>query len=392
MGKKTIFRGAAVSFLLVTMVLVTTAFVDKYHYVDKKLQAIETVLKDYYVGDIDEQKLEEGIYKGFVAGVGDAYTNYYTSDEYASFKEKSSGMYAGIGIQMTLQTYDNSIEVTEVFEGSPAEKAGIKPKDRIIKAAGKRVTGDEFDILPTLVKGTPGTTVDITVYRSSEEKNYEFTIERASVASPTVYFKMLDDEVGYIQIKQFEAVTYDQFKVALEKLKKEKAKGLVLDLRDNPGGLLNIVEQIADELVPEGIIVSTKDKQGKGSEYYADSKYTDIPMVVLINGNSASASEVLAGALKDYNRAELIGTTTFGKGVVQTIIPLSDGSAIKLTTSQYFTPSGVCIQGIGIAPDYEVTLSTEKILKGRGLTDTEDDQLQTAIKVVKEKIKYYCRR
>ncbi|QEH70735.1 S41 family peptidase [Cellulosilyticum sp. ST5] len=387
MKKKTIFRGAAVSFLLVTMVLVTTAFVDKYHYVDKKLQAIEAVLKDYYVGDIDEQKLEEGIYKGFVAGVGDAYTNYYTSDEYASFKEKSSGMYAGIGIQMTLQTYDNSIEVTEVFEGSPAEKAGIKPKDRIIKAAGKRVTGDEFEILPTLVKGTPGTTVDITVYRPSEEKNYDFTIERASVASPTVYFRMLDNEVGYIQIKQFEAVTYDQFKVALDKLKKEKAKGLVLDLRDNPGGLLNIVEQIADELVPEGIIVSTKDKQGKGSEYYADSKYTDIPMVVLINGNSASASEVLAGALKDYSRAELIGTTTFGKGVVQTIIPLSDGSAIKLTTSQYFTPSGVCIQGIGIAPDYEVKLSTEKILKGRELTDTEDDQLQTAIKVVKEKLK-----
>ena len=387
MKKKTIFRGAAVSFLLVTMVLVTTAFVDKYHYVDKKLQAIEAVLKDYYVGDIDEQKLEEGIYKGFVAGGGDAYTNYYTSDEYASFKEKSSGMYAGIGIQMTLQTYDNSIEVTEVFEGSPAEKAGIKPKDRIIKAAGKRVTGDEFEILPTLVKGTPGTTVDITVYRPSEEKNYDFTIERASVASPTVYFRMLDNEVGYIQIKQFEAVTYDQFKVALDKLKKEKAKGLVLDLRDNPGGLLNIVEQIADELVPEGIIVSTKDKQGKGSEYYADSKYTDIPMVVLINGNSASASEVLAGALKDYSRAELIGTTTFGKGVVQTIIPLSDGSAIKLTTSQYFTPSGVCIQGIGIAPDYEVKLSTEKILKGRELTDTEDDQLQTAIKVVKEKLK-----
>ena len=387
MKKKTIYRGAAVSFLLVTMVLVTTAFVDKYHYVDKKLQAIEAVLKDYYVGDIDEQKLEEGIYKGFVAGVGDAYTNYYTSDEYASFKEKSSGMYAGIGIQMTLQTYDNSIEVTEVFEGSPAEKAGIKPKDRIIKAAGKRVTGDEFEILPTLVKGTPGTTVDITVYRPSEEKNYDFTIERASVASPTVYFRMLDNEVGYIQIKQFEAVTYDQFKVALDKLKKEKAKGLVLDLRDNPGGLLNIVEQIADELVPEGIIVSTKDKQGKGSEYYADGKYTDIPMVVLINGNSASASEVLAGALKDYSRAELIGTTTFGKGVVQTIIPLSDGSAIKLTTSQYFTPSGVCIQGIGIAPDYEVKLSTEKILKGRELTDTEDDQLQTAIKVVKEKLK-----
>ncbi len=387
MKKRRFFRGAAISFLLVAMVLVTTAFVDKYHSVDKKLQAIEAVLKNYYVGDIDEQKLEEGIYKGFVAGVGDAYTNYYTSDEYASFKEKSSGVYAGIGIQMTLQTYDNSVEVTEVFEGSPAEKAGIKPKDRIIKAAGKRITGDEFNILPTLVKGTPGTTVDITIYRPEEDKYYDLTIERASVASPTVYFRMLNEEIGYIQITQFEAVTYDQFKIALDKLNKESAKGLVLDLRNNPGGLLNSVEQIADELVPQGVIVSTKDKQGKGSEYLADDKYINIPMVVLINGNSASASEVLAGALKDYNRAELIGTTTFGKGVVQTIVPLTDGSAIKLTTSQYFTPSGVCIQGIGIAPDYEVKLSTEKILKGRELTDAEDDQLQAAIKVVTGKIK-----
>ena len=387
MKKRTFFRGAAISFLLLAMVLMTTAFVDKYHSVDKKLQAIEAVLKSYYVGDIDEQKLEEGIYRGFVAGVGDAYTNYYTSDEYASFKEKSSGVYAGIGIQMTLQTYDNSVEVTEVFEGSPAEKAGIKPKDRIIKAAGKRITGDEFNILPTLVKGTPGTTVDITIYRPDEDKNYDLTIERASVASPTVYFRMLNEEIGYIQITQFEAVTYDQFKIALDKLNKESAKGLVLDLRNNPGGLLNSVEQIADELVPQGVIVSTKDKQGKGSEYLADDKYTNIPMVVLINGNSASASEVLAGALKDYNRAELIGTTTFGKGVVQTIVPLTDGSAIKLTTSQYFTPSGVCIQGIGIAPDYEVKLSTQKILKGRELTDTEDDQLQAAIKVVTGKIK-----
>ena len=387
MKKRRFFRGAAISFLLLAMVLVTTAFVDKYHSVDKKLQAIEAVLKNYYVGDIDEQKLEEGIYKGFVAGVGDAYTNYYTSDEYASFKEKSSGVYAGIGIQMTLQTYDNSVEVTEVFEGSPAEKAGIKPKDRIIKAAGKRITGDEFNILPTLVKGTPGTTVDITIYRPEEDKYYDLTIERASVASPTVYFRMLNEEIGYIQITQFEAVTYDQFKIALDKLNKESAKGLVLDLRNNPGGLLNSVEQIADELIPQGVIVSTKDKQGKGSEYLADDKYINIPMVVLINGNSASASEVLAGALKDYNRAELIGTTTFGKGVVQTIVPLTDGSAIKLTTSQYFTPSGVCIQGIGIAPDYEVKLSTEKILKGRELTDAEDDQLQAAIKVVTGKIK-----
>ena len=387
MKKKYVFRCAAISFFLIAMVLMTTAFVDKYYYVDKKLLAIESVLNTYYVGDIDRQQLEEGIYKGFVAGVGDAYTNYYTPEEYTSFKEKSSGMYAGIGIQMTLQIYDNSIEITEVFEGSPAEKAGMLPKDRIIKAAGKNVTGDDFETVPTLVKGKPGTTVDITIYRPSEDKNYEFTLERANVTSPTVYFRMLDEEIGYIQLKQFESVTYDQFKEALKKLEDEKAKGLILDLRGNPGGLLSSVEQIADELVPAGIVVSTKDKEGKGTEYIADDNYTDIPMVVLINGNSASASEVLAGALKDYNRAALIGTTTFGKGVVQTVIPLSDGSAIKLTTSQYFTPSGVCIQGIGIDPDYEVALSTEKLLKGSALEDAEDDQLQTALQVIKEKVR-----
>ncbi len=386
MKKKNIFRGTAIVFLLVTLVLATTAFVDRYHYVDKKLQTIEAVLSNYYVGEIDQTKLQEGIYKGFVEGVGDAYTAYFTSEEYTSFKEKSSGIYAGIGIQMSLQSYDNSIEITEIFEGSPAQEANIKIGDRIIEAAGKSVSGDDFQILPSLVKGTPGTTVDMTIYRPSENKTYHVTLKRANITTPSVYFEMLEDDIGYIRITSFEEVTYEQFKEALGKLDSEEAKGLVLDLRNNPGGLLNSVEKIADELVPEGIVVSTKDKNGEGSEYFADSKYNNIPMVVLINGSSASASEVLAGALKDYKRAELIGNTTYGKGVVQTLIPLTDGSAIKLTTSQYFTPSGVCIQGIGIKPDYEVSLSTEKLLKGRDLKHTEDDQLQTALKVIREKI------
>ena len=197
---------------------------------------------------------------------------------------------------------------------------------------------------------------------------------------------MLDEEVSYIQITNFEELTYKQFKEALEKSEEQAAKGIVLDLRNNPGGLLRIAKDIVDELVPEGIIVSTTDKNGKSIEYYADKEYTNIPIVVLINGHSASASEVVAGALKDYNRAQLVGETSFGKGVVQTIIPFTDGSAIKLTTSQYFTPSGVCIQGIGIEPDVKVSLSIEKLLRIRDLETTEDDQLQMAIKVLKEDI------
>lgn len=386
MKKKRFFGRTAIGFLLATIVLMTaTAFVDKYYYVDKKLLAIESVLNTYYVGDIDQSKLQEGIYKGFVAGVGDAYTNYYTVDEYTSFKEKSSGTYAGIGIQMTIDKTDNTIIVTNVFEGSPAETAGVKKEDKIIKAAGKTVTGDDFETVPKLVKGEPGTEVTLIIYRPSEEQTFEYTLVRENISYPTVSSRMLPDDLGYIQITQFEEVTYDQFKEALVEIENLGAKGLILDLRNNPGGLLNITEKIADELVPEGIVVSTKDKDGKGSEYYADTEYSKLPIVILVNSNSASASEVLAGALKDYNRAKLVGETTFGKGVVQSIVPLRDGSALKLTTAQYFTPSGVCIQGIGIDPDYEVRLSAEDLLSGQ-LTDEQDTQLQKAIEVLKEEI------
>ncbi len=386
MKNKNIFRSVAIGSLFTLAVVSTTGFVNKHNYIDSKLETIEEVLKNHYVGQIDDTKLEEGIYKGFVAGVGDTYTAYYTEEEFKELREQSSGVYAGIGIMMTLQVQDNSIEVAEIFEDSPAYGIGLKVNDRIIEAGGQRITGDDFSDLPKIIKGKPGTTVNITVYRPEEDKNYEFTIERAKVTSPTIYHRMLDEEIGYIKITQFEEVTYDQFKLALKNIQESGAKGLVLDVRNNPGGLLEIVENIADELVPKGVVVSTKDKNGKGTEYIADDKYTDMPIVVIINENSASASEVLSGALKDYNRAELVGTTTFGKGVVQSLVPLSDGSAIKLTTSQYFTPSGVCIQGIGIDPDYEVKLSTEKLLKGRDLTDAEDDQLQKAIEVIKGKI------
>ncbi|MBU3804532.1 MAG: S41 family peptidase [Candidatus Cellulosilyticum pullistercoris] len=386
MKSKHIFRGAAVSLILGTIVLCTTAFVDKYQHVVRKLSMLESVLNEYYVGDVDTYKLQEGIYKGFISGVGDTYSAYYTQKEYDDFKEEASGIYHGIGIRMYLEAEDNSIVIKEVFEGSPAEEAGLLPNDKIIKVAGKNVSGNDYTIVSSLVAGEKDTEVEMTIFRPSDKTTYEFTLTRGNITYPTVNFRMIDDEVAYIQITKFEELTHSQFKTALEKSEAQNAKGIVLDLRNNPGGLLRIAKDIVDELIPEGIIVSTKDKNGKSVEYYADNQYTDIPMVVLINSRSASASEVVAGALKDYGRAKMVGETSYGKGVVQTVIPLSDGSALKLTTSQYFTPSGVCIQGIGIEPDVQIGLPIEKLIRGSNLEDTEDDQLQTAIKVLRQEI------
>lgn len=387
MKKNGFFKGTAIGFLLSTVVLfTTTAFVDKYDFIDKKLAAIEGAISEYYVGELDTDKMEQGIYKGFVAAVGDPYTTYYTPEEFASFMEKSSGVYAGIGVQMTVDTSDNTITVTDVFPGSPAEKGGMLPKDKIIGAEGQTLNGDQFDEAPKIIKGEPGSTVKVKIFRPSEDKTYDLEMVRENVIYPSVTYEMLEDQIGYIQIRQFEELTYDQFKEALTALEADSARGIIIDLRNNTGGLLHITEQIADELIPKGIIVSTKDNTGKVEETYADDKYTDIPLVVLVNEQSASASEVLSGALKDHNRASLVGTRTFGKGIVQSIMPLSDGSAIKVTTSQYFTPSGVCIQGEGIEPDYKERLAPELMIKSK-LEYEEDTQLHKAIEVLNEQIK-----
>ena len=386
MKKFQFVKGAAVGCLFSGVILLTTtAFIDKYDYIDKKLSVIEGAIAEHYVGDLDEEKMEEGIYKGFVSAVGDPYTVYYTPDEFASFMEKSSGVYAGIGVQMTLDTNDNTILVTDVFPGSPAEKAGMLPKDKIVGAEGQELTGDEFDLAPEIIKGEPGTEVTVSVFRASDNKTYDLKMKRENVIYPSVNYEMLENQVGYIQIRQFEELTYDQFKEGLITLEEENAKGIIIDLRNNTGGLLHITEQIVDELIPKGLIVSTKDNTGKVDETYSDDVYTDIPLVVLVNEQSASASEVLSGALKDHDRAPLVGTRTFGKGIVQSIMPLTDGSAIKITTSQYFTPSGVCIQGEGIEPDYEVTLAPELMVKAK-IEKEEDAQLEKAIEILESQI------
>lgn len=387
MGKRSFWKGAGAGLLLsILMIVVTSGFVNKYNYIDKKLEVIEGALNENYIGKLDREKLEQGIYKGFVSAVGDPYTTYFSPKEFKTFMEKSSGVYAGIGVQMTVDTDENSIVVVEVFKGSPAEKAGMLPQDRIIKAADKTLTGKDFELAPTIIRGEPGTDVVVKVFRPSENKTYDLNITRQNVTYPSVDYKMMQDDIGYISIKEFEELTYKQFKEALTDIENKNAKGIIIDLRNNPGGLLHITVKMVDELIPKGVIVSTKDNKGKVVTENADDKYTDIPMVVLVNSQSASAAEVLAGALKDHQRAKLVGTTTFGKGIVQSIMPLTDGSAIKVTTAQYFTPSGVCIQGKGIEPDVKAELAPELMIKGK-LSEEEDTQLQKAKEVLLQEIK-----
>ena len=352
---------------------------------NSKLQYIQKILENNYVGDLEEGQLEEGIYKGFVAAVGDPYTNYFTKEEFDQFREKTSGTYAGIGIMMQVDQTDKLITAVQVFENSPAEKAGLLPKDKLIEAEGVALNADNFDEAPKIIKGKAGTKVKVKIFRPSENKTMDLEITRENVIYPTVEHKMLDDEIGYIHIKQFDEVTYDQFMASLKAVQEKNPKGIILDVRDNLGGLLNIVAQISDELLPEGMIVYTKDKQGKVQTLKSGPGQIDIPLTLLINENSASASEILAGALKDHKRAKLVGKTTYGKGVVQAVMPIPDGSGIKVTTSKYYTPNDVCIDGIGIEPDYEVELPLELLLKPK-LEDSEDPQLQKAIEVIKQEI------
>lgn len=351
----------------------------------QKMNKILAYLNKYYVDKIDQTALEEGIYKGMVAGVGDPYTTYMDKIQFEDFQTETSGRYAGIGVVVSVDEKDQLITVVSPFEGSPGAKAGLLPGDKIIKVNDFEVTGEDLEEAVSMMKGPAGTKVKVTIYRKDELKTFEVDITRANIDYPTVSHRMLDDNIGYIRIISFDQVTYDQFMSAYKDLKSKDQKGLIIDLRNNPGGLLSIVTKIADEILPEGMIVYTEDKSGKKESYVSDANELKVPLVLLVNENSASASEILSGAVKDHNKGKLVGTTTFGKGLVQSIYPLGDGSAIKITISKYYTPSGVCIQGIGIEPDYSVELPDD--LKAKiSLEEDEDIQLKKAMEVIKEQL------
>lgn len=345
--------------------------------VSGKLDFLKDVIDLKYLEKTDEKTLEENIYKGLLQGLNDPYSVYYTKDEYDALKEETSGSYCGIGALVSQNADTGVITAINVFKGSPAEKAGMKNGDIIFKVEDKEVTGEDLNNVVAKMKGEKDTKVKINVYRTSEKEYIDLEVTRDKVDVPTVEHKMLDKSkgIGYIQITQFEEVTYDQFKEALDDLKKRGMKSVIFDLRNNPGGLYDTVCEMLDDLLPEGTLVYTKDKDGNKQEKKSEANFLDMPMVVLQNENSASASEIFAGAIQDFGAGKIVGTQSFGKGIVQSIIPLSDGSAVKLTVEKYYTPKGVNIHGKGITPDVKVEISKD---------GKKDNQLQKAIEVIEK--------
>lgn len=345
----------------------------------QKAEAIQQVIDKLYLEEEDVQAVQEGVYKGMVSALGDPYSVYYTKEEYDAFQESYTGEYCGIGASLLQNADTGLITIVKTFKGSPAQEAGLKTDDILYKVEGEEVTGEDLSEVVARVKGKEGTTVKVTIMRGSEEMDLELV--RKTISVPTVEYEMLDNNMGYIIISEFDEITTSQWMEAYETLKQQGMTSLIVDLRNNPGGGLSVVAEILDSILPEGMIVYHEDKNGQREEYKSDEEHKiEVPLAVLVNGNSASASEIFAGAVKDYGIGTLIGTTTFGKGIVQQMVSLGDGSAMKVTISKYYTPNGVCIHGTGIEPDIQVEFDAEAYEK-----DESDNQLQKAIEVLSQK-------
>lgn len=356
--------------------------------VTDKEEEIYNTIDEYYLNGIDNDKMKDGIYKGMVDSLGDPYTVYYNSEEYKQFTSSSSGTYSGIGVAVSQNVTTGAITIVKTFKKGSGEKEGMKPGDVIYKVEGKRIEGLELSKVVSMIKGEEGTFVKVTVLRDGKE--IEFNLERKKLEVDTVNYRMEDrsgKKIGYISVSEFDEVTASQFKSAISELSKEGMEGLVIDLRDNPGGLLDVTCEMLDRMIKKGLLVYTVDKYGKRvDEDATDSDSFDKPVAILVNGNSASASEVFSGAMKDYKAATLVGTKTFGKGIVQSIVPFGDGTAMKVTVSKYYTPNGVNIHGTGIEPDVVVELSKDATKNGK-YDRKYDNQLNKALDVVVDKLK-----
>lgn len=348
----------------------------------QKMGVLEEMIDEYYLEDAQESALEQGVYKGMIEALKDPYSTYYSQEELEELQNKTQGIYYGIGARVGIDADTQLPRIASVIEGTPAQEAGLMAGDLLYEVDGTCVQGMDLNSAVALVKGDEGTIVHLTVIREGETDYLEFDVERRKLENETVTYEMMEDGIGYIQIQEFDDVTVDQFSEALDACRGEGMQGLILDLRGNPGGNLSTVCEIARMMLPEGLIVYTEEKNGDREEYTCDgSRQLTEPLVVLVDSNSASASEILAGAVKDYGIGTLVGTTTFGKGIVQRIMKLSDGSAVKLTVSKYYTPKGNNIHEIGISPDVEVPFEAEAYLE-----DGTDNQLDKAVEVLKEKM------
>lgn len=343
--------------------------------VEGKLNAIDSVLESFYFGDVDDETAKDNIYKAYLSSYGDKYTMYYTADEYKALKESTNGKFYGIGAVCQLSG-EGGVLLVDVYDNGAGYQAGLRSGDRVVNVDGRDITDMELSSAVALIKGDKGTSVTLEVIRGTERLT--FSVVRDAVEAKTVSYTLLDNNIGYLSISQFEEVTTKQFKAAVEDLQSQGMKGLVIDIRNNPGGLLDTVVGMLKYMLPDGLIVYTEDKQGNRKEYKGqDNDEFNLPLAVLVNGNSASASEIFAGAIQDYGKGTIIGTQTYGKGIVQTVKPLTDGSAIKFTIAKYFTPKGQDIHGKGVTPDMVVEYGTDADV---------DTQLDAAIKNVEAQI------
>lgn len=386
--KRGVAAGAAGALLFCGGLFIGNALVQHFHssvlsdpaHVEK-LQYIEALIDENYLGEKDEEQLAEGLYTGLVYGLSDPYSVYYTAEEYEDTNSSTEGTYEGIGILMEKNS-QGGVRVVKCYEGGPGEAAGLEEGDIISAVDGTDITDMDLGDVADMIKHSEKKSVVLTVHRENVEEALEITVEVGDVELPSVFYEMLDGQIGYIRISEFKGVTYGQYMNAFQDLEDQKMEKLVVDLRDNPGGLLTSVCDILNEILPEGVIVYTEDKYGNRSEQKSDGEHVlEMPLAVLVNENSASASEIFAGAVQDYGIGTVVGTTTYGKGVVQNIFQLSDGSAVKLTIANYYTPNGNNINEIGITPDIEVQVAPELLNKDE-ISHEEDNQLQEAIKAL----------
>ena len=350
----------------------------------QKIETLEELIdRMFYLHEVTDEELTEGIYRGMLKALDDPYSVYYTKEEVEELQMSTAGIYYGIGAYIMFDKEGNSTKISSVMPDSPAERAGLRANDLIYAIDGESIYGMQTSDSVKLIKGEENTEVVLSILRDGERM--DVTVIRGKVETPTVVSRMLEDRMGYIQIVEFDDVTSGQFENALKDLKSQGMKGLILDLRQNPGGNLDTVVEIGEMLLPKGLIVYTEDKNGKREEYRSNGKHEiDIPMTVLVDMNSASAAEILAGAIQDYKKGTLIGTTTDGKGIVQAVRSLRDGSAVKITISSYFTPNGRNIHGVGIEPDIICEFDGETYYSTEGEVD---NQLNKAKEVLAEMMK-----
>ena len=349
--------------------------------VNDKLDLINALIDRYYLyeDEVDADALVEGIYSGYASALGDPYTEYYDKEEAQALLENTNGEFSGIGATLTQASGDTGVTIVNVYKDSPADKAGLKAGDILYQVDDHEVSGEDLEIVVSWVKGETGTEVTLKVRRDGEELTV--TAVRDTIEVQTVEYEMKEDNIGYLSVSEFDKVTYDQFSEALDSLEEQGMEGLVIDLRNNPGGNLDTVTDMLRLLLPKGTIVSIKDKDGNTEELTCDGEHEFTkPLAVLVNQYSASASEIFSGAVQDYGTGQIVGVTTYGKGVVQQLTDLGDGTYLKLTIAEYYTPSGRSINGIGVEPDVEVEYKYDE-------NDPDaDNQLDRAIEVVQNEM------